>query len=169
MKEKWKTIKDFADGRYSVSNLGNVRNNVTGQYITGDINNFGYYRVTLYYNGNKKRYMRHRLVAKYFVSGKSKKKKFVNHIDGDKSHNYESNLEWVSQSENEKHAFKCGLKRKTNKPFTVELGEDFEIEFQNQYEASEFFNCSQATISKLLMDKSIKSRILKVNNLEFIS
>lgn len=34
----------------------------------------------------------------------------VNHIDGDKEHNWASNLEWASSSDNEKHAHRTGLK-----------------------------------------------------------
>ena len=148
MKEKWKVIKEFGNKRYSVSNFGNIRNNETGNYIIGDINNFGYYRVTLYYKSKKKRFMRHRLVAKYFVDGQTEKKKFVNHKDGNKSNNMAYNLEWTTQSENEKHAFKTGLKKRTNKPIYLELGEVLGIEFDNQYEASDFIGCSQASISK---------------------
>jgi len=169
MKEKWKTIKEFGNGRYSVSNLGNVRNNETGSYIKGDINNFGYHRVCLYYKGEKKRFMRHRLVAKYFVKGKTKSRKFVNHNDGNKSHNYATNLEWSTQSENEKHAFRTGLKKRTNKPLIIGIGDSISIEFDNQREAAEFFNCSQASISKWLTNKNIIPRNINIINIDFIS
>lgn len=168
MIEKWKVIKDFANGRYSVSNFGNIRNNETGKYIIGDINNFGYHRVTLYYKSKKKRYFRHRLVAKYFVNGRTKKKKFVNHKDGDKYNNSASNLEWTTQSENEKHAFKTGLKRKTNKPLYIEFGGIIGMEFENQHDAANFLHCSQASISNWITNKTIIPEDRGISDIKFI-
>ena len=40
-------------------------------------------------------------------------KNYINHIDGDKLNNMINNLEWVSRSENEKHAFANHLKTPT--------------------------------------------------------
>lgn len=51
----------------------------------------------------------HRIVAKTFIPNPLNKK-CVNHKDGDKLNNRVSNLEWVTHSENAKHAFKNGLK-----------------------------------------------------------
>ncbi|MEW6726901.1 MAG: HNH endonuclease [Bacillota bacterium] len=36
----------------------------------------------------------------------------INHKDGNKSNNHYSNLEWVTRSENNLHAFKLGLRRR---------------------------------------------------------
>ena len=60
----------------------------------------------------------------------------VNHIDGNKSHNYKENLEWSSRTHNEREAHR--LKIKQYKPFEVEFknGEkkkyEFAIDFANE-------------------------------------
>lgn len=59
-------------------------------------------------NGNKKGYLVHRLVAQVLVPNPHNKP-FVNHIDGDKTNHHPSNLEWVTRSENMRHAFRTGL------------------------------------------------------------
>ena len=108
--EIWKTIINHED--YEVSNNGNIRNKHNKELIIGDINTSGYRRVIFYY-GNKKRYFVHRLVALHFCDG-FLDNLIVNHIDGNKLNNKASNLEWVTRSENDKHAFNNNLRKANN-------------------------------------------------------
>ena len=75
-------------------------------------------RVGRYYvRFDDKNFSVHRLVALCFVSGKTEEKNTVNHIDGNPLNNYYTNLEWVSQSENNKHAYDV-LNRTKNKAYS---------------------------------------------------
>lgn len=105
MTEVWKDIKDFPN--YEVSNMGRVRNKLTGNMIHQQVRKRGYVKVQLWRNG--KDYTRdvHRLVAISFLGYKEGLE--VNHIDGDKSNNRINNLEWCTRKENVQHSVKTGL------------------------------------------------------------
>lgn len=105
--EVWKDIINY-EGYYKISSHGRVKNVVTGQILTGDINNIGYRRVWLYVP-TKKRFFIHRLVAIHFCGG-YQEGLVVNHIDGDKLNNHAKNLEWVTRSENDLHAYRLNLR-----------------------------------------------------------
>ena len=81
----------------------------------------------------------------------------VNHIDGNKQNNYIGNLEWCTQSENQKHAFEHGLiSRKGIKNSQCKLTEQQVIEIANLIMAgvtnnkiAEMYNISGVTVSTI--------------------
>ena len=94
--ETWKEIEGF-NGRYEVSNFGNVRNS-KGKILKQSISRNGYKRISLFKNGYKFMLV-HRLVAIAFVDN-PESKPCVNHIDNDRANNFAENLEWVTHKEN---------------------------------------------------------------------
>lgn len=70
----------------------------------------GYYQVSLCIDGKYRHFQVHRLVAEAFIPNPENKPQ-VNHIDGNKLNNDISNLEWVTRSENQLHAYKTGLQK----------------------------------------------------------
>lgn len=63
----------------------------------------GYMTVSFYKNNIRTTHNVHRIIVELFVDN-PENKKIVNHIDGDKSNNHSSNLEWVTNKENSQHS-----------------------------------------------------------------
>lgn len=99
-KEVWKDIEGY-EGLYQVSNLGRIRSLGYGNTkIMKPVPTSQRYRqVGLYKDGKRKFYLVHRLVAMAFLDN-PKKLSTVNHIDGNRSNNVVSNLEWCTIAEN---------------------------------------------------------------------
>lgn len=117
-KEKWKDIVG-EEGRYQVSTHGRVRSlsrstthkdgKVTthkGRLLKLGKNHKGY---PIAYMSYKVKAV-HRLAMLAFKPCEYSHQLQVNHIDGDKTNNFIDNLEWVSNTENQRHAWATGLK-----------------------------------------------------------
>ena len=103
--ERWKVIPGF-NGKYLISDMGNVYSTSKCKIMKKRLNQHGYYDIGLDLNNHNKTKRIHRLVAEAFVYNDDPiNKTTVNHIDGDRSNNKANNLEWASYSENEKHAY----------------------------------------------------------------
>ena len=117
----WKEIKNYEN--YQVSDCGRIRSNLRSKnkenYKEMKLQNKDGYKIIQLNNANSKTMFRvHRLVAEAFIE-KIEGKDIINHIDGNKSNNLVSNLEWCTSSENNKHAFDTKL-RENKKTYTTE-------------------------------------------------
>jgi hypothetical protein len=173
--EMWRDVKGY-EGIYMVSNLGRVKSlpsmserqykNRKTNFIPKKcrvlrINNLqtgGYCAVKLTTKGKVINFKVHRLVADAFILNKECKDQ-VNHINGIKTDNYVSNLEWVTQSENIKHSFSIGshkpkeqwlakgeLNPKSKKVIQFTKNGEFVAEYGSQQEAARVTGIDQSMI-----------------------
>jgi hypothetical protein len=127
IKEIWSDIPGF-EGLYQISNLGSCkslerqvyhsRNKskslIKGKLLSTRINNWGYVSVRLNKEGKTFTRLVHRLMAEVYIPNPANKK-YINHINADKTDNSLLNLEWVTHKENVIAAYKLGLNSKSIK------------------------------------------------------
>lgn len=100
-------FKDLKDNYY-ITTCGRVYNSSTNKLMKNSISKkTGYVQISLTKKDNKLvTYLIHRLVL---ISFNGFKPLHVNHIDGNKLNNSLYNLEWVTMSQNMRHAYSKGL------------------------------------------------------------
>ena len=96
---------------YEVWEDGTIIGKRFGKPMRTEMKTDTYPQVSLQVDGTEKRFNVHRIVAELFVPNPDNKP-IVNHIDGNKKNNHASNLEWVTYSENIKHAYSTGLRER---------------------------------------------------------
>lgn len=124
MEEQWYDIPNW-EGLYQITKSGKVRNldrciidfmgrrhYFKGKEIKININNSGYACCHFSRNCKRKIMFIHRMIAELFVSNPENFSE-VNHKDGNKMNNSIENLEWVTRSDNIKHAIYTGLRKRS--------------------------------------------------------
>lgn len=105
--EKWRIVPSIPV--LEASSLGRVRRIETGRVLLGsESKKTDYCQIGLSYNSKKIGPLVHRLITEAWL-GACPKGMQVNHINGKKNDNRLENLEYMTPSQNKKHAFRIGL------------------------------------------------------------
>ena len=170
VEEKWKPIVGFYN---EVSNQGRVRSvthvagngkTYQGKILKPIITKSGYVNVCLITGNDETRVTKrvHRLVAEAFCDNPEDKDE-INHKDGNKENNKAENLEWVTRSENEQHAYDNNLVKVlkgSEKPLSKLDEEDvrnIRKEYEDgclQIELAERYGVARQTISSVVNRKA---------------
>lgn len=151
--EVWIPLKDFP--LYEVNQYGEIRNRKTKHIKKPHKDNWGYHQVKLSQGKRNSACSKtvHRLVADTFYDGDHSGLQ-VNHIDGDKTNNHITNLEFVTGSSNVKHAYDIGIRKPSGgrgpirKIRIVETG----LVFDNMAECARFINGDSGNVSRCVRD-----------------
>lgn len=119
----WLPVPGYA-GLYEVSNLGEVRNAVTGQSLKPGTNR-GYQHVSLYRdNDGGRTYYVHTLVLRAFCGEPPFPGFEACHNDGDRGNNRLTNLRWGSRQDNVDDRVRHGRQQRGTRCRTTRLTED---------------------------------------------
>lgn len=151
--EVWLPVyENYTSPKYEVSCFGNVRNIKTGEIITPRITKNGYSAVG--------KFLVHQAVAKLFLYDSYKEGYEVNHKDGNKQNNHYENLEWVTKSYNQKHAFENVLKDNCYGTFILEkLPEEHKKKISNSLKGKKHSESRVLNRSKKLMKKIVQETL----------
>lgn len=154
MEVVWKKVP--VEGfEYEINNLGEVRSLKTGRMKKIQTNTRGYATVSLWEKKNYKTVTIHRMLGLLFLPNPDNKEQ-INHINGIRNDNSLSNLEWVTQSENVRHAYDTGLTKHLigEDMYNARFTEEQVLDILSRAESGEricdiakIYNCSHQTIS----------------------
>jgi len=106
---EWKQINGYPD--YAISCEGQVKSLRFDRILKNAASNAEYYYVNIIHNKIKKTTAVHKLVMEHFGSECPGTNYVIDHIDGNKTNNHISNLEWVTIQENTLRAYGNGDKK----------------------------------------------------------
>lgn len=172
-KEIWRDITGY-EGRYQISSFGRIKSFWRGaeRILKAEISRNGYLRVDLRSHGSHKHFCVHRLVANAFVDNPNLKPQ-INHRDGNKLNNQASNLEWVTATENIRHAIEEGLRPSGENCFNARLTAEQVVfirdECKNltQKQVAAMFNVNPATINEIRLGKTYRNAGGTIRKSEF--
>lgn len=150
---------------YELIDSKGIKRHYNGHIVKQAVNSSNYKKVTLRKDGVSYNKYVHRLLAENFIPNPNNLPD-VNHKDGNKWNNNLSNLEWVTEQENTKHAHANGLAHishynrfrvgQTARRFDyIEVQEILQkvAEGYTQKEVADMFHCYDSTINNIVNGK----------------
>lgn len=136
---------------YGASSEGDIYSRKSGEWkkLNPQMDSTGYLQVRIYDETGGKLMFVHRLVASIYLSN-PKGYKEVNHIDGDKTNNSVSNLEWCSRRDNIMHAHNTGLVKTRTPVVAINVHNGRKFTFSGQHEAARQMGLNQGNINHAL-------------------
>ena len=111
--KEWRDIAGY-EGRYKISNCGDVFGVYRKKIMKPTLDKDGYKRISLYiHNGKYNHVFVHTLVLEAFICDRPQNM-VCNHIDENKTNNRLDNLEWVTHKKNTQHSYYPGSKSYKN-------------------------------------------------------
>jgi len=181
--EQWRDIPSFI-GILQASNMGRIkrlpryRNTKNGsraympeKILAQTISNYGYYKICISIDNKVHHLSVHRLIAEAFVPNLNIQYQ-INHINGVKTDNSIENLEWVSCTENIRHAHATGLsavqpKGKANKLskklYQYDLNDNLIKEWSGIREV-----CRELNIDRANMNRHLNGKVKTLKNSKFL-
>lgn len=159
-KEEYRDVVGFED-YFQVSNMGNIYSKRSNRILKQTKSKTGYWTFATKIggrNGSDHCFKVHRLVADAFIPN-PEGKPFVNHIDGSKTNNILSNLEWVTAKENSAHAWATGLllpRPCPNRKLTAEQVLEIRASKKSNRKLASIYGIDQASIGRIKRRESYK-------------
>ena len=164
-------IKIKQNPNYSINELGQVRNDITGNMKTPTVNvDNGYFYLDLYKNNKRTKYPLHRLMAEAFIPNPDNKP-CIDHKDGNRQNNSIENLRWASYSENNSRFGTVGVRsqrikvtkyaekrKKRGGGHEAWLDEKMTITFSKISDVADYFGVTISNISLMLEKGTIGQR-----------
>lgn len=165
MEELWKPIKNF-NGYYEISNLGRVRNTLTGHIKKPSKKRTGYWKVCLSVKGVHKTESIHRLVATHFIPNPHNLPE-VDHLKG-KDYNTVDDLEWVDKSKNCRRYHQSRAHNPINSQAVhcYNLSGDYLDSFASQKIAAKSLGINRISITRCLQGKRHQCKGLRFSRIK---
>ena len=150
--EIWKAVPGY-EGRYEVSDLGRVRNVLTGYTLNPTTTRFGYRMVVLKNGTSPKSFRVHTLVLLAFAGPKPNPKSVSRHLNGVPGDDRAANLAWGYQQENSDDSKAHGTRATGSRCGSSKLSEETAAAVRYasglQREIAARYGISQSAVSRI--------------------